>query len=119
MKVTGSILTDDMAIVPFANVVVVGENRSTQADQDGKFSIDADAYDSVLHFSKVGLYYEELTVAQFNLLGYVNMGFSTENLEDVLVQNNYKSDNTLLIALAVAGIITTVAIFSSNSKAKA
>ena len=107
MIVSGSILNNDMKIIPFANVVVVGENRSTSADADGKFSIQVNGLTSILRFSHAGYDYDEVSASEFAKFGYINL-FPT-SLDEASVTNNYhKTDTTLLwiLGIAIAGAIT-------------
>lgn len=114
MIVSGSILDNDFGVIPFANVVVVNENRSTTADADGKFSIAVNNSDSILHFSHASFDYDEVTAADFTKLGYINLFPS--NLDEVVLQNNYKKDNTLLyLVLGFVGAFVAKKVFFSNN----
>lgn len=103
MIVSGSILDDQMGIIPYANVVVVDENRSITADKDGKFSIQVNSQNSILQFSHAGYDYDTITVSEFNNLGYINL--YSASLEPVNVTNNYKSSKVALIALGIGALI--------------
>lgn len=115
MLVSGSVLDKDFGIVPFANVTVVGENQSTTADENGKFSILASSSSSVLRFSHAGFDYDEITVAEFKVLGYILLYRTT--LGDATVINDHKSkDNTLAWIL---GAITTIGLIALLTRKKA
>lgn len=115
MIVSGQIVDNEMKIIPFANVVVVGENRSTAANQDGFFSIQANGVSSVLRISHAGYDFDEVTVEEFNKFGYYNL-FPNTNIDQVDVINNYKKDdNSLIYAIAIFLAVVAVA---SNLKGK-
>lgn len=107
ITVTGSILDNEMGIIPFANIVVVNENKSTAADADGKFTIKANSENSQLRFSHAGFDYDTITVKEFNKLRYINLFPSS--LPEVVVINptKKKKDNTLfwVLGLSVLGFI--------------
>lgn len=114
MIVSGSILDNDFGIIPFANVVIVGENRSTIADADGKFSIAVNDSNSIVQFSHAGYDYDQITAADFNKLGYILL--FPNSLDEVVLQNNYKSDNTLLyVVLGFIGAFAVKKVFFSNN----
>ena len=73
MIVSGSILDNEMGIIPFANVEVVGENRHTSANAEGKFSITVNSASSLLKFTHAAFDYDEITAQEFNQLGYINL----------------------------------------------
>lgn len=104
MIISGSILNNDFAIIPFANVVVIGENRSTTSDKFGKFSIVVNNNDSILRFSHAGYDYDEVSAGAFLEFGYINL-FPSQ-LDEVIIYNpnKPKSDNTLLYI--IGGVIT-------------
>lgn len=116
MIVSGSTFDNEMGIIPNVNIQVVGENRSTTSDEDGRFTIAVNSNDSVLRFSHAGFDYDEATVSKFLIYGYINL--YPVGLDDAIVENNYKEDNTLLyvIGLGVAFLLGKV-IFSNNPKA--
>ncbi|SFQ35929.1 SusC/RagA family TonB-linked outer membrane protein [Flavobacterium akiainvivens] len=81
--VQGTVLDANNEAVAGASVVVKGTNKSTMADADGKFSIEATSGD-VLQISFVGLTTQEITVtdeANYN----VTLASDTEQLDEVVV----------------------------------
>lgn len=104
ITVTGSILDNEMGIIPFANVIVLNENKSTAADADGKFTIKANSENSELRFSHAGFDYDTITVKEFNKLGYFNLFPSS--LPGVVVINptKKKNDSTWLWLLGITGL---------------
>jgi hypothetical protein len=108
MLVIGSVLTNDYGILPNVNVEVVGEFQYTATDENGKFKINALSPASQLKFSHVGYDYDIVSVAQFQNDSNIMYLFpSTNELNDVIINNNAKSSNTLawiLGTLAVIGI---------------
>ena len=120
MIVAGSVLDNDMGIIPYANVLVVGELvPSVSADENGRFVINVSGPASVLQFSHAGFDYDQITVAEFLEDGYIQLYPST--LPDATVINNTpkKSDNTIWWVLgAVAVTVFALSQGAGSSKNK-
>jgi iron complex outermembrane receptor protein len=112
MVVTGSILSDEMAPIAGANIEVLGENRYTTTDADGKFSITANSANSQIKISHAGYDYD--TVAAGDFKSYYQL-FPAQ-LDGNIVVNSNSSSNALLYVLG----FTAVAVLIYNiSKPKA
>lgn len=120
MIVSGSVLDNEMGIIPFANVEVIGENRFATADASGRFSIVANSASSLLKFSHVAFDFDTISVAEFQNDGYVQLWPSS--LDEVVVINPNtpkpkEKDNSLLWFLGIGSLIA-IAIGVSSSQSK-
>lgn len=118
MKISASILSDELEVLQGVNIINLDTKASTQTNQDGKFSIDVASPATKLQISHVG--YETKTMPAGNVGSYVALPIYTENLETVEIENNYKpkkSDYTgwyILTALLVG--YGASRLFSSKDK---
>lgn len=118
MIVSGSVLDNEMGIIPFANVEVVGENRFTTTDANGRFSIVANSASSLLKFSHAAFDFDTISVAEFQSDGYIQLYPSSLDEVVVINQNTPKEkDNSLLWFLGIGSLIA-IAIGVSSSKSK-
>lgn len=118
MIVSGTVFDNEMGVIPYANVEVVGENRFTTADADGRFSIVANSVSSLLKFSHAAYDFDTISVAEFNQFGYINLWPST--LLEVVIPPTSKpkqKDNSLLWLLGI-GTLVAIAVGVSSSKSK-
>jgi CarboxypepD_reg-like domain len=114
MIVNGQLIGYDMEIIPNANVIVVGENRSTTTDAAGRFTIVANSPASTLRFSHAGYDFDEAPAGYFIDNSYYTL--YNESLPDAVVDNNYKApDNTIWWILGITTAIA-VAIVATRKK---
>lgn len=116
MFVNGQIFDNEMGIISNVNVEVVGENKSTIANNNGEFNIVAASLNSILRFSHAGYDYDEISVSEFNKLGYINLWPSTTELEEVGITNNSKNSSNLLAW--IFGITASAALIALIAKSK-
>lgn len=115
-KVQGSVFSNEMQIIPNANIEVVGENKFTTADASGQFEIYANSENSMLKFSHVGFDYDTISVAEFKQLGYIEL-YPTSLDGDFVVYNNYKKpDNTFLWIMGILAAVTVAAVVVTEVK---
>lgn len=120
MIVSGSVLDNEMGIIPFANVEVVGENRFTTTDASGRFSIVANSASSLLKFSHAAFDFDTISVAEFQNDGYIQLWPSSLDEAVVINPNTPKpkeKDNSLLWFLGIGSLIA-IAIGVSSSQSK-
>lgn len=82
--VSGTVSDDNGVPLPGVDVVVKGENRGTQTDFDGMFTIEVTAQD-VLQFKYMGFATQEVSVGNQTTLN-VTLENDTELLDDVVVE---------------------------------
>lgn len=107
--ITGQVTTNDGESLPGVSIKVKGKNLQSQADVNGKFSIDVKEKDAVLIFSYVGYLSQEVSTQGSNSLKVV-LQPSPENLKDVVVVGygtQKRSD--------ISGAISTVDIEKANA----
>jgi hypothetical protein len=116
MIVSGSVLDNEMGIVPFANIEVVGENRAVAADASGRFTVKVNSSASILRFSHAGFDYDEISAGEFLKEGYVQLYPTT--LDEIVIINPAakKSNNTVLWVFA--GIAAAYLLFQGTRSSK-
>src|SRR5215210_6799391 len=82
--VTGQVTDEGGTPIPFASVLVKGTNRGASADQNGRYSINAQPGD-VLVFSSQGRTQSEQTVGSTNVVNVSLQPGTTANLSEVIV----------------------------------
>lgn len=112
MIVSGSVLDNEMGILPNVIVTVLDENRETITDENGHFTIIANSSNSQLRFSLLGYDYDTISAGEFNQIGRIELYPSTTDLPEVIVNNNAKSSNAGLFAVLGVLAIGLIALAS-------
>lgn len=112
MKISGSILSNEMKTIPDVNISALGTTFFTKTNKDGKFTIDVPGQKTNIKISHAA--YETITVTAdyFNSNSYLEL--KIETLKEIVVVNNNakpKTDNTMwwILGLIGAGVVYYVA----------
>lgn len=119
MIVKGQIVDNNMKIIPYANISVVGTNIATIANVDGHFTINAPSLNSQLRFDHAAFDYDIISVQDFLKLGYIEL--FPISIKEVTVYGQAKTpkkDNTLLWILGAALAGTLIYQFAKNQPKK-
>ncbi|SFF17395.1 TonB-linked outer membrane protein, SusC/RagA family [Spirosoma endophyticum] len=84
IPVTGSIVDDKGEKLPGVTVLIKGSQRGTTTDTEGKFSINVPNRETVLAFSYVGFFSQEITVGNRTKIDVVLKG-DDKTLDEVVV----------------------------------
>lgn len=113
MIVSGKIVDNEMGIIPFAEVSVLGTGQKVVANQDGDFFLVAPSSEAVLVISGFPGYASRTMKAKEFNGSYIMLQ------DGVQIDNNYKKpgDNTLLYAaLAVAGAVAVYHVTKNSPR---
>lgn len=121
-SVSGQIVSDDMEILPYANIYELGTNNSTQTDANGKFSFAVQGENSVLKITSVGYTWDTVPVKHFASQSYFELYKDTNMLDEVVVTPKAKpvtnTDPYRPFLLLMGGLAVGWLLFSSKSKSK-
>lgn len=114
MLVSASVFSDEMEILPGANIIEVGTKNGTTSDANGRFNLNVASPKSDLMISYVG--YKTVLISAQEIGSYIELPPNVEMLEEITVNNNYqpkpKSSNTLgWLALLALGTVGSYFIF--------
>lgn len=113
MKIAGSLLQYDvMTPIAGANVIEVGTNNRTTTDAQGKFSINVSSGNSMLKFSHVQYDFDTVLASDFH--SYYELYLASN--PDVVIQNNYKKDNSGFFVVIALAIATTIGVIYNKNK---
>ncbi len=104
MKIKGQIFDNNMKLLPYANIAIVGENSFATADDSGSFEINAANENSQLKFSFVGYDFDIVSVKDFNKTGFIELYPNATVLDDISFSTTKTKDSSLLIILALLAV---------------
>lgn len=120
MYTVSSTVMSDLLLLPNVNVreVDIHGNQignSTTTNNNGQFTLSVSSPDALVRLSHTGYDYDTYTAKEIADFDYIELWPSTNMIDDVTIQNNYKSSNLIWWILGF-GILTTIGVALSNKK---
>lgn len=118
MKISASILDQDMVVLPSVNVFELGTNNSTQTNADGRFTINVANEKSQLRFTHQGYDYDTVDAGYFNKMSYFNLYKNKTNLQDVNIIIPNKASSNLWLWILGFGTVAYLYKKTTNKNKK-